>query len=133
MKILKVVLVFILVAAIGAGVFVYFNAPEQKIVGTWESDYITFEFDKEGDVEITYLDAVIPGIELPVKGTYDGTYSIEKDDDGTYLEIHTTVTVILTVSLDFTYELEFEDGDMVLTPVYENGKGEEIEFSKKDA
>ena len=133
MKILKVVLVFILVAAIGAGVFVYFNAPEQKIVGKWESDYITFDFDKEGDVEITYLDAVIPGVELPVKGTYDGTYSIEKDDDGTYLEIHTTVTVILTVSLDFTYELEFEDGDMVLTPVYENGNGEEIEFSKKDA
>lgn len=133
MKILKVVLVFILVAAIGAGVFVYFNAPEQKIVGKWESDYITFEFDKEGDVEITYLNAVIPGVELPVKGTYDGTYSIEKDDDGTYLEIHTTVTVILTVSLDFTYELEFEDGDMVLTPVYENGNGEEIEFSKKDA
>ncbi len=133
MKILKAVIAVVVVAAIGVGAFLFFASPEQRIKGVWDSEYITFEFDKDGNVEITYLDAVIPGVDLPVKGTYDGTYSIEKEDGKNYLEIHTKLTVIVEVSFDFRYELEFEDGNMILTPVYDNGaEGGEIVFTKKD-
>lgn len=135
MKILKAVIALVVVAAIGVGAFMFFTSPEQRIKGKWESEYLTLDFDKEGNVEVTYLDTEKFDFDLPVsgKGSFDGTYSIEKEEKTTFLNIKATVTVGIEFSYDFKYILEFEDGDMILTPVYDNGeKGEEITFKKAE-
>lgn len=135
MKLIKAIIALVVVAAIGVGAFMFFTSPEQMIKGKWESDYLTLEFDKEGNAEITYLDTSKFDFELPVsgKGSFDGTYSIEKGEDETLLKIKASISVGIELSYDFKYIIEFEDGNMILTPVYDNGsEGEEILFTKAE-
>ncbi len=135
MKILKAVIALVVVAAIGVGVFMFFTSPEQRIKGKWESEYLTLDFDKEGNVEVTYLDTEKFDFELPFsgKGTLDGKYTIEKADGKTLLKIKATFSVGIEFSYDLDYVLDFEDGKMLLTPIYDGAESEEaIAFTKAD-
>ena len=134
MKILKAVIALVVVAAIGVGAFMFLTSPEQKIKGTWEAEGLTLDFDKDGNVKVTYLDTEKLGIDLPIngKGSFDGTYTIEKDEDETYLKIKAEVKMVIAISLDLKFILEFEDGEMILTPVINGNEGEEITFTKAE-
>ncbi|MBR3817375.1 MAG: hypothetical protein IKJ27_11695 [Clostridia bacterium] len=132
MKIVKVLIAVVLVAAIGVGAFLYFTAPEVQIVGEWDGEYTDYEFTKDGKVKVTYLDTVIPGINTPVTGTYEGDYVIEKDGKDVTLTIKTTINIIVDIHNEENFELGFEDGEMVLTRVFSDGsKGESYSFEKQ--
>ena len=133
MKMVKAVIAIVVVAAIGIGAFMFLNSPEQKIKGTWESESLTLAFDKEGNVEVTYLDTSKFSFELPIsgKGSFNGTYEISKDGDNDIVTIHTSIKVILDVSYDLVYAIDFEDGNMILKAVHSDGSlGDAIIFTK---
>lgn len=132
MKIVKAVIAVVVVAAIGIGAFVFLTSPEQRIKGTWESESLTLAFDKDGNVEVTYLDTSKFDFDLPIsgKGTFNGTYEITKDGDNKVVTIHTTIKAIIEVSYDLSYILDFEDGNMILKPVHGDSVGEAITFTK---
>lgn len=132
MKIVKALIAVVVVAAIGVGALVFFTSPEQRIKGTWESEYQSFTFDKDGNVEVTYLDTSKFDFDLPVsgKGSFNGTYEIAKDGDNDILKISATIKVILDVKYDFTYILDFEDGNMILKSVHGDSVGEAVTYTK---
>lgn len=132
MKIIKAIIAIVLVAAVGVGAFLYFTAPEVQIVGEWDGEYTDYEFSKDGKVKVTYLDTVIPGINKPVTGEYEGDYEIEKDGDDVTLTIKTKINVIVDIHNEENFELEFSDGEMILTRVFSDGsKGESYTFEKQ--
>lgn len=132
MKIIKAIIALILVAAVGVGAFLYFTAPEVQIVGEWDGEYTDYEFTKDGKVKVTYLDTVIPGINKPVTGTYEGDYEIEKDGDDVTLTIKTKINVIVDIHNEENFELDFSDGEMILRRVFSDGsKGETYTFEKQ--
>lgn len=132
MKIVKAVIALVVVAAIGIGAAMFLTSPEQRIKGTWESEYLTLAFDKDGNVEVTYLDTskFDLGINLSGKGTFNGTYEIAKDGDNDIVKIHTTIKAIIEVSYDLVYIVDFEDGNMILKSVHGDNVGEAITFTK---
>jgi len=134
MKILKAVIALVVVAAVGVGAFMFFTSPEQRIKGKWESEYLTLDFDKDGNVEVTYLDTEKFDFDFPVsgKGSFEGTYAIEKDGEDNMLVIKASIKAVIEVSYDLEYKLEFEDGNMILTPVYGDSEAEEITFTKAE-
>ncbi len=138
MKKIKIVIAVLLVVAIGAGagVFFYMNMPEQKIKGTWENDDLTYVFDDEGKVNVTYFDTDKLSFEIPFdikgKASTDGTYTIEKGEDATYLEIDLKFSGMgIEFSQKYKYVLEFEEEEMILTIIdKEDNEGEEIVLTK---
>lgn len=132
MKIIKAIIAVILVAAVGVGAFLYFTAPEVKIVGEWDGEYTDYEFTKDGKVKVTYLDTVIPGINKPVTGTYEGEYFIEKDGDDVTLTIKTKINVIVDIHNEENFELSFDGDEMTLSRIFSDGsKGDSYDFKKQ--
>lgn len=132
MKIVKAVIAVVVVAAIGIGAFMFLTSPEQRIKGTWESESLTLAFDKDGNVEVTYLDTSKFSFDLPIsgKGSFNGTYEISKDGDNDIVTIHASIKVIVEVSYDLVYAIDFEDGNMILKPVHGDSLGDAITFTK---
>lgn len=132
MKIVKAVIALVVVAAIGVGALMFFTSPEQRIKGTWESGSQSFTFDKDGNVEVTYLDTSKLDFDLPIsgKGSFNGTYEIAKDGDNDIVKIHTTIKAIIEVSYDLTYIVEFEDGNMILKSVHGDSVGDPVTYTK---
>ncbi len=56
------------------------TAPED-LLGTWKDGTGSrgYEFMDGGIVKMTYVDIKIPVVNMPITGTYDGTYSVEDD------------------------------------------------------
>lgn len=132
MKIIKAIIAVVLVAAVGVGAFLYFTDPKVQIVGEWDGEYTDYEFTKDGKVKVTYLDTVIPGINTPVTGEYEGDYTVEKDGDEVTLKIKTTINIIVDIHNEENFELSFSDGEMVLRRVFSDGsKGETYTFEKQ--
>lgn len=132
MKIIKAIIAVILVAAVGVGAFLYFTAPEVQIVGEWDGEYTDYEFSKDGKVKVTYLDTVIPGINKPVTGEYEGDYEIEKDGDDVILTIKTKINVIVDIHNEENFELSFDGDEMTLSRIFSDGsKGDSYDFKKQ--
>lgn len=132
MKIIKAIIAVILVAAVGVGAFLYFTAPEVQIVGEWDGEYTDYEFTKDGKVKVTYLDTVIPGINKPVTGTYEGEYLIEKDGKDVTLTIKTTINIIVDIHNEENFELSFDGDEMTLSRIFSDGsKGDSYDFKKQ--
>ena len=118
MKSLKKLAVVVLALVMVVSVFAACDlkiTPQQKILGSWRDSTGTmgYEFLENNACKITYADVVIPIINLPYNGTVDGTYSVTKDEAGSY---HVSVTFnILSKTLTKDYIFTVEGNALNLT------------------
>ncbi len=85
---------------------------DEELLGTWKDSagMSGFEFKPDGLVEVTYVNFTVPVLNIPVNGTYTGTYSIK---DG-------RITVVCTVagtSIKNTYEYRIVGNNLKLNDV----------------
>lgn len=87
-------------------------SPEAKLIGTWRDSTgnVGYEFKENNLCKITYADFTIPVVNIPINGSIDGAYTVEKKDDGLYY-ITLTYTVIAK-SVTETYSFTV-DGDVL--------------------
>lgn len=89
--------------------------PEQKLLGAWRDSTGTmgYEFLENNACKITYADVTIPIINITYDGTVDGTYSVTKDESGSY---HVTVIyTILSKSVTKDYIFSVDGNALTLT------------------
>ena len=123
MKNLKKLAVVLLAVALVVSVFAACDiklTPQQKILGAWRDSTGTmgYEFLDNNLCKITYADVTIPIINIKYNGTVDGTYSVSKDDAGSY-----HVTIIYTIlSKSITKDCIFSvDGNALTLTDVANG------------
>ena len=120
MKNLKKFAVVILALAMVVSVFAACDikiTPQQKILGAWRDSTGTmgYEFLENNACKITYADVTIPIINIKYDGTVDGTYSVTKDDAGSY---HVTIIyTILSKSITKDYIFSVDGNALTLTDV----------------
>ena len=119
----KAILAIILIVALGCGgvcgYMLYANAPEQKIIGTWNNDSakgLYYEFKKDG--------AMSGKAEIPILSTttgIDGTYTLDKKTNTlsiTYQIKSSLLSLETDKNVKKTYEFT-KEGKLILTD--ENG------------
>lgn len=120
MKNLKKLAVVLLAVALVVSVFAACDiklTPQQKILGAWRDSTGTmgYEFLDNNLCKITYADVTIPIINIKYNGTVDGTYSVSKDDAGSY---HVTIIyTILSKSITKDYIFSVDGNALTLTDV----------------
>ena len=111
MKSLKKLAVVILALVMVVSVFAACDikiTPQQKILGSWRDSTGTmgYEFLENNACKITYADVVIPIINFPYNGTVDGTYSVTKDEAGSYHVAITFNILSKTMTKDYIFTVE---------------------------
>lgn len=89
--------------------------PASKLLGAWRDSTGTvgYEFKKDNIVSITYADFTIPIINVRYDGTVDGTYSVKKNENGSY--IVTVNYTILSQTLSKSYFFTVENNALTLS------------------
>lgn len=59
--------------------FVKTAGEKESLLGKWmdSSGMSGFEFKEDGVVKVTYVNLTVPVVNIPINGTFDGTYSVE--------------------------------------------------------
>lgn len=112
-KIAVVLLALVMVVTVFAACDIKLT-PQQKILGAWRDSTGTmgYEFLENNACKITYADVTIPLIGQ-YNGTVDGTYTVSKNEDGSYL-VSITFT-ILSRSLTRNYIFTVDGNALNLT------------------
>lgn len=113
-KLAVVLLALVMVVSVFAACDVKIT-PEQKLLGAWRDSTGTmgYEFLENNACKITYADVTIPIINITYDGTVDGTYSVTKDESGSY---HVTVIyTILSKSVTKDYIFSVDGNALTLT------------------
>ncbi len=76
---------------------------EDEILGVWRdgADMSGYEFKENGIVKITFVNLTIPVVDIPINGTFTGSYEIE----GNEITINYSVYGA-TISSSYTYEIK---------------------------
>lgn len=93
------------------------KTPEKQILGSWRDSTQTmgYEFKENNAVTITFLDITVPIVNLPYKGSVEGTYQITKRDDGNH---YVTITyTIFATSITRDYMFTVDGNALTLTDV----------------
>lgn len=109
MKNLKRVLAVVLTAILVLSVFsACAITPEQKLLGAWRDSTGTmgYEFKENNVCVITYLDVMIPIVNLPYKGDINGTYQVSKREDGNYYVTITFTVFASSVTRDYMFNVD---------------------------
>lgn len=106
-KLAVVVLALVMVVSVFAACDIKIT-PEQKLLGSWRDSTGTmgYEFLENNACKITYADVVIPIINLPYNGTVDGTYSVTKDEAGSYHVAITFTILSKTLTKDYIFTVD---------------------------
>jgi len=85
--------------------------PQKQLVGSWRDStgILGFDFKEDGTGSIVAADFTLPIVNLPLKGSFDMTYTVTTDDnDVTTLQV--AFTFVVPVNLEFTISI---DGDIL--------------------
>ena len=84
------------------------KTPEKEILGSWRDSTQTmgYEFKENNVVTITFLDITVPIVNLPYKGTVEGTYQITKRDDGNHYVTITYTVFATSVTKDYIFKID---------------------------
>lgn len=72
------------------------NSPDaSSLIGQWtdSADMSGYKFKEGGIVEITYVNFTVPVVNMPINGTYQGTYSVNGDTLTITSSIYSSTTV----------------------------------------
>ncbi len=133
MKNLKRILAVVLTAILVMSLFTACaKSPEKAILGSWRDSTQTmgYEFKENNAVTVTFLDITVPIVNLPYKGTVEGTYQITKRDDGNYYVTITYTVFATSVTKDYMFTVEgnaltltdVQDGKVVVYMAYEEAQ-----------
>ena len=88
------------------------SSSDLGLVGKWmdASDMSGYTFKGDGTVEITYVNFTVPVINMPINGTFNGTYSV----DGDRITIRSTISS-RTVTNEYSYQVD--GNNLTLTSV----------------
>ena len=104
-RILAVALTVILVMTVFTACV---KTPEKQILGSWRDSTQTmgYEFKENNAVTITFLDITVPIVNLPYKGTVEGTYQITEREDGNHYVTITYTVFAATITKDYMFTVE---------------------------
>ncbi|MCQ2463856.1 MAG: hypothetical protein MJ177_10750, partial [Clostridia bacterium] len=85
-------------------------ADSKALLGSWSdgAGMSGFEFFDNGTVKITYVNVTIPLINIPVNGTYNGTYTVNGDEITMSFSIY-------TATITNKYRFEISNSQLTLT------------------
>lgn len=91
-------------------------ADASSLLGAWSdsADMSGYNFKDGGIVEITYVNFVVPVINMPINGTYNGTYTL----DGNRIRITASI-YSNTISDEYTYSI---DGNTLTLTAVDDGE-----------
>lgn len=108
------------------------KTPEKQILGSWRDSTQTmgYEFKENNLVTVTFLDITVPIVNLPYKGTVEGTYQITKRDDGNYYVTITYTVFATSVTKDYMFKVDgaaltltdVADGKQIVYMAYEEAQ-----------
>lgn len=133
MKNLKRILAVVLTAILVMSLFTACaQSPEKAILGSWRDSTQTmgYEFKENNAVTVTFLDITVPIVNLPYKGTVEGTYQITKRDDGNHYVTITYTVFATSVTKDYMFKIDgnaltltdVQDGKVVVYMAYEEAQ-----------
>ena len=133
MKNLKRILAVALTAIVVMTLFTAcVKTPEKQILGSWRDSTQTmgYEFKENNLVTVTFLDITVPIVNLPYKGTVEGTYQITKRDDGNYYVTITYTVFATSVTKDYMFKVDgaaltltdVADGKTIVYMAYEEAQ-----------
>lgn len=117
-KIIKIASV-LLIAVIVLGTFAACTSKPQseQLVAKWQDSagVSGFEFNEDGAVTLTYINVVIPVLEIPFNGTITGAYETkEVEEDNEKKNIVTIKFTLFGKSVEFSYEYEVKKSVLTL-------------------
>lgn len=120
MKNLKKIAVVLLAVLMVASVFTACDlklTQEQKILGEWRdsSGKSGFEFLENNACKVTLLDFEVSILGNSLDGTFDGTYTVSKNDNGDLCLTVTFTALFKSITKNYTYTLK--DNALTLTDV----------------
>lgn len=128
-RILAVALTVILVMTVFTACV---KTPEKQILGSWRDSTQTmgYEFKENNAVTITFLDITVPIVNLPYKGTVEGTYQITKRDDGNHYVTITYTVFATSITRDYMFKIDgnaltltdVSDGSVTVYMAYEDAQ-----------
>ncbi|MGN0446938.1 MAG: DUF5640 domain-containing protein [Acutalibacteraceae bacterium] len=88
------------------------NQNSASIIGTWRdgADMSGYEFKEGGRVNVTYVNFTVPVINMPINGTYEGSYSVNGN------EITISFSIYGKGIVD-TYTYELNENSLIMTNV----------------
>lgn len=108
------------------------KTPEKQILGSWRDSTQTmgYEFKENNLVTVTFLDITVPIVNLPYKGTVEGTYQITKRDDGNHYVTITYTVFATSVTKDYMFKVDgsaltltdVADGKQIVYMAYEEAQ-----------
>ena len=109
MKLMKSALAIGLILVLALTLFSGCANVEKDIVGSWRESTgkLGYDFKEDGTLKIHYLDFTIPLIGTKLSSDIDGTYTISKDDSGTY-HLNMTYTLLASISEEFTVSVDHD-------------------------
>ena len=137
MKNLKRILAVVLTAILVMSLFTACaKSPEKAILGSWRDSTQTmgYEFKENNTVTITFLDITVPIVNLPYKGTVEGTYQITEREDGNHYVTITYTVFAATITKDYMFTVEgnaltltdVQDGRVTVYMAYEEAPSETV-------
>ena len=116
MKHLKKISAVVLVLALALTLFSGCANVEKDIIGSWRESTgsLGYDFFENGTVKIHYLDFTIPVIGTNLSSDLEGTYALEKQEDGRY---HMTLVYTLIASITEEYYVTIDHDILTLEHV----------------
>ncbi len=106
-KLTAVALVLVMVC----GLFAACSAsPQKKLIGAWRDSTGNFgyEFRDNNTCKVTFVDTTIPFIQIPIKGDFEGSYSVSKGEDKNDYITVTYSIYAKTINQTFMFKVEGE-------------------------
>ncbi|MBQ7598189.1 MAG: hypothetical protein IJU56_06375 [Clostridia bacterium] len=109
MKHLKTSLALLLVFVLSFTLLASCANVEKDIVGSWRESTgkLGYDFADNGTLKIHYLDFTIPVIGTKLSSDIDGTYTLEKGEDGAY-HLKVSYTLLANINEEYTVTVDHD-------------------------